>query len=147
MANKARRINKSIAGGAGVMAATVPIRGGLCAKASDPLLDVLIRKGILTEQEAKEVQAETRTDPGTSRNDRPFNQNGINNLFDSDFFEGRASLEGILASVSCNFADAISGAVCYGYARRINHALGTGGNSPDLPVLNPIGHYIFCNWT
>ncbi len=63
------------------------------------------------------------------------------NLLDSDLFEGRANLEGIAAAISYNFTDAISGTIRYGYARRINNSLGTGGNNPDLPILNPVLNY------
>lgn len=63
------------------------------------------------------------------------------NLMDSDFFEGRANLEGLYAAVAYSISDAIIGTVRYGYARRINDKLGTGGNNLDLPALNPIDHY------
>ena len=38
-------------------------------------------------------------------------------------------------------SDAIIGTVRYGYANRINNHLGTGGNNPDMPELNPIRNY------
>jgi hypothetical protein len=63
------------------------------------------------------------------------------NLIDSDFFEGRANLEGVFAAAAYSFSDSIIGTVRYGYASRINNKLGTGGNNPDLPVLNPIKDY------
>jgi hypothetical protein len=63
------------------------------------------------------------------------------NLIDSDFFEGRANLEGVFAAVAYSFTDSIIGTVRYGYASRINNKLGTGGSNPDLPVLNPIRDY------
>src|SRR5262249_33164411 len=63
------------------------------------------------------------------------------NLLDSDFFEGRAKLEGGYAGFAYSFTDAIVGAVRYGYANRINKNLGTGGNNPDLPTINPIRNY------
>ncbi|HZL42439.1 MAG TPA: putative porin [Verrucomicrobiae bacterium] len=63
------------------------------------------------------------------------------NLMDSDFFEGRANLEGIYAAFAYSFTDAIIGTVRYGYASRINSMLGTGGNNLDLPALNPINNY------
>jgi hypothetical protein len=63
------------------------------------------------------------------------------NLLDSDFFEGRANLEGVYAALAYSFTDAIIGTFRYGYARRINENLGTGGSNLDLPVLNPILNY------
>lgn len=63
------------------------------------------------------------------------------NLLDSDFFEGRANLEGIYSSFAYSFTDAIIGTFRYGYARRINNNLGTGGNNLDIPGLNPIKDY------
>ena len=63
------------------------------------------------------------------------------NLLDSDFFEGRANLEGIYTAFSYSFTDAIIGTIRYGYANRIQDKLGTGGNNLDLPGLNPITHY------
>ena len=63
------------------------------------------------------------------------------NLLDSDFFEGRANLEGIYSAFAYSFTDCIIGTVRYGYAQRINNQLGTGGNNNDLPNLNPINNY------
>jgi Putative porin len=63
------------------------------------------------------------------------------NLLDSDFFEGRANLEGVYAAFAYSFTDSIIGTVRYGYAQPINNQLGTGGNNPDLPTLNPIKDY------
>ena len=63
------------------------------------------------------------------------------NLMDSDFFEGRANLEGIYAAIAYSFTDAIIGTIRYGHANRINNSLGTGGNNSDLPALNPIQNY------
>jgi polyhydroxyalkanoate synthesis regulator phasin len=63
------------------------------------------------------------------------------NLIDSDFFEGRANLQGFYTAVSYSITDAIIGTVRYGYANRINNHLGTGGNNLDIPVLNPIRDY------
>ena len=63
------------------------------------------------------------------------------NLLDSDFFEGRANLEGIYTALAYSITDSIIGTVRYGYARQINKSLGTGGNNSDLPVLNPINNY------
>lgn len=63
------------------------------------------------------------------------------NLIDSDFFEGRANLEGIYTSFAYSFTDSIIGTLRYGHADRINNNLGTGGNNLDLPGLNPIRNY------
>jgi hypothetical protein len=63
------------------------------------------------------------------------------NLLDSDFFEGRGNLEGVYSALAYSITDNILGTVRYGYAHRINNELGTGGNNPDLPVLNPIKNY------
>jgi hypothetical protein len=63
------------------------------------------------------------------------------NLLDSDFFEGRANLEGVYAAFAYSITDSIIGTVRYGYASRINENLGTGGNNPDIPGINPIKNY------
>jgi len=63
------------------------------------------------------------------------------NLIDSDFFEGRANLEGFYSALAYSFTDSIIGTVRYGYAHRINDQLGTGGNNLDLPILNPVNQY------
>ena len=63
------------------------------------------------------------------------------NLIDSDFFEGRANLEGIFSAFAYSFTDAMIGTLRYGYAQRINPNLGTGGSNPDLPILNPVQNY------
>ncbi len=63
------------------------------------------------------------------------------NLIDSDFFEGRANLEGVYTALAYSFTDSIIGTVRYGYAHRINDNLGTGGSNLDLPVLNPVNQY------
>lgn len=63
------------------------------------------------------------------------------NLIDSDFFEGRANLEGLYTAVSYSFTDGIIGTLRYGHASRINSDLGTGGNNLDIPVINPINNY------
>ncbi len=62
------------------------------------------------------------------------------NLIDSDFFE-RANLEGIYSAFAYSFTDSIIGTARYGYAHQINKDLGTGGQNPDLPVLNSINNY------
>ena len=63
------------------------------------------------------------------------------NLIDSDFFEGRANLEGYYTAFAYSVTDALIGTVRFGYAQRINTALGTGGNNLDIPGINPINHY------
>jgi hypothetical protein len=63
------------------------------------------------------------------------------NLLDSDFFEGRANLEGIYIALAYSPADNIIGTFHYGYATRINDKLGTGGSNQDIPQVNPIRHY------
>lgn len=52
------RLSKWAAGGAGVLAVTV-LAASAHAQASDPLLNTLIKKGILTEDEARNIKAES----------------------------------------------------------------------------------------
>jgi len=63
------------------------------------------------------------------------------NLLDSDFFEGRANLQGVYAAVAYSITDNVIGTFRYGYASRINDKLGTGGSNQDIPQVNPIDHY------
>ncbi len=63
------------------------------------------------------------------------------NLLDSDFFEGRANLQGFYTAFAYSITDAIIGTVRYGYADPIKNNLGTGGNNLDMPGLNPIKNY------
>jgi hypothetical protein len=63
------------------------------------------------------------------------------NLLDSDFFEGRANLQGIYVSGAYGFGRNVIGTVRYGHADRINDKLGTGGSNQDIPQVNPIMHY------
>jgi len=63
------------------------------------------------------------------------------NLIDSDFFEGRANLEGIYAAIAYGLSDNMIATARYGYANRINDKLGTGGSNQDIPQINPIDHY------
>lgn len=64
------------------------------------------------------------------------------NLIDSDFFEGRANLQGLYVAGAYSFTDAIIGTLRYGYAQQINKGIqGTGGSNPDIPFLNPIQDY------
>jgi hypothetical protein len=63
------------------------------------------------------------------------------NLLDSDFFEGRANLQGIYAALAYGLSDNVIGTFRYGYAWRINDKLGTGGSNLDIPQINPIDKY------
>jgi hypothetical protein len=63
------------------------------------------------------------------------------NLTDSDFFEGRANLQGVYVAFAYSITDGVITTIRYGYANPINNRLGTGGNNPDLQVLNPIKNY------
>ena len=63
------------------------------------------------------------------------------NLIDSDFFEGRANLQGFYMAFAYSLTDAIIGTVRYGYATPIKDSLGTGGNNLDIPGINPIDNY------
>jgi hypothetical protein len=63
------------------------------------------------------------------------------NLLDSDFFEGRANLEGIYMAVAYGLTDNMIATLRYGYAHRINDKIGTGGANQDIPQINPIHQY------
>ena len=63
------------------------------------------------------------------------------NLLDSDFFEGRGNMEGIYAGIAYGITDNVISTFRYGYGRRINSKLGTGGSNQDIPQMNPIEHY------
>jgi hypothetical protein len=63
------------------------------------------------------------------------------NLLDSDFFEGRENMQGFYAALAYCFSGNVYGTVRYGYARRINDLLGTGGSNQDIPQMNPINDY------
>jgi hypothetical protein len=63
------------------------------------------------------------------------------NIIDSDFFEGRANLEGFYTSVAYGLSANVTATVRYGWANRINSKLGTGGINQDIPQVNPIDHY------
>ncbi len=63
------------------------------------------------------------------------------NLLDSDFFEGRANLEGVAAAVAYSLTDNLIGTFRYGYGWRINEDLGTGGSNGDMAQMNPIEHF------
>jgi hypothetical protein len=63
------------------------------------------------------------------------------NLLDSDFFEGRANMQGFYSALSYGFTSAMIGTVRYGYASRIDKKLGTGGSNQDIPQVNPVDQY------
>ena len=63
------------------------------------------------------------------------------NLLDSDFFEGRANMEGFYTAFAYSFTDAIIGTIRYGHANPIESNLGTGGNNLDMPGLNQVKNY------
>jgi hypothetical protein len=63
------------------------------------------------------------------------------NLLDSDFFEGRANMQGLYTAFAYSFSDAMIATIRYGLAERINSQLGTGGFNADLPLPNPINRY------
>jgi hypothetical protein len=50
-------------------------------------------------------------------------------------------MQGVYTAVAYSITDSIIGTFRYGYANRINDQLGTGGNNPDLPTLNPIRNF------
>ncbi|MGO9586330.1 MAG: putative porin [Limisphaerales bacterium] len=63
------------------------------------------------------------------------------NLIDSDFFEGRANLQGFYSAFAYSFTDNIIGTIRAGYANQIQDNLGTGGNNLDIPGINPIKNF------
>jgi hypothetical protein len=63
------------------------------------------------------------------------------NLLDSDVFEGRGNLQGVVVALAYSFTDNLIATVRYANASRINDKLGTGGSNLDLPQINPIQHY------
>jgi hypothetical protein len=63
------------------------------------------------------------------------------NLNDSDFLEGRGNLEGFYSAFAYSITDNIIGTIRYGYGRRINRNLGTGGSNQDIPQINPVNNY------
>jgi len=63
------------------------------------------------------------------------------NILDTDFFEGRENMEGIYAALAYAVSDNVILTARYGYARRINSLLGTGGSGQDIPQMNPINHF------
>jgi Putative porin len=63
------------------------------------------------------------------------------NLLDSDVFEGRGNLQGVVVALAYSFTDNLIATVRYANANRINDKVGTGGSNLDMPQLNPIQHY------
>lgn len=63
------------------------------------------------------------------------------NLLDWDFFNGLENLQGIYLAASYAFTGNLIGTFRYGHASRINHSLGTGGVSGDIPQINPVNDY------
>src|SRR5690349_5419672 len=63
---KKQRLNYWIGAGAGALAAVTAVSTGHCAANSDPLLDALVKKGVLTETEAKDIQSEVQTNSTTT---------------------------------------------------------------------------------
>jgi hypothetical protein len=63
------------------------------------------------------------------------------NLIDSDFFEGRLNMQGVYVGFTYFLTDALYGSARYGYGKRINNDLGTGGANQDIPQVNPIKQY------
>jgi hypothetical protein len=61
MSKKSKRLSKWIVGGMGVLVAATAASTGKCADTPDALLDTLVKKGILTEQEAQDIKAENTT--------------------------------------------------------------------------------------
>ena len=63
------------------------------------------------------------------------------NMLDSDYFEGRANLEGVFAAAAFGLSDNLTVIFRYGRANRINNRLGTGGSNLDIPQMNPVDSY------
>ena len=61
------------------------------------------------------------------------------NLVDSDFFDSRVNMEGVILQAGYGITDAIVFNLSYGYASQVDDSLGTGGVG-DIP-LNPLRHY------
>jgi len=79
MPKRPKRWTRWIAAGAGVLTATT-LTNARCAEPSDPLLDMLIKKGILTEQEAREIQAEAQTNAAPAAPSKWHLSNSIKNI-------------------------------------------------------------------
>jgi hypothetical protein len=61
------------------------------------------------------------------------------NLVDSDFFDSRVNMEGIVVQAGYALSDAVIFNLSYGYGRRSNKSLGTGG-AGDI-AINPLDKY------
>jgi len=61
------------------------------------------------------------------------------NLVDSDMFDGRVNMEGVVVQAGYALSDAVTFNIQYGHAWRIDSALGTGG-AHDIAV-NPMDEY------
>jgi hypothetical protein len=61
------------------------------------------------------------------------------NLVDSDFFDSRVNMEGIVVQAGYAISDAVIFNLSYGYGRRSNRNLGTGGTG-DIGI-NPLDKY------
>jgi hypothetical protein len=63
------------------------------------------------------------------------------NLLDSDVFEGRGNMQGVVVALAYSFTDNLIATFRYAHASRINDKVGTGGSNLDIPQINPIQHY------
>jgi hypothetical protein len=61
------------------------------------------------------------------------------NLVDSDFFDSRVNIEGVVVQAGYALSDAVIFNLSYGYGRRSNRSLGTGGVG-DI-AINPLDKY------
>ena len=61
------------------------------------------------------------------------------NLVDSDFFDSRVNMEGVVVQAGYAISDAVIFNLSYGYGRRSNNSLGTGG-AGDIGI-NPLDKY------
>jgi hypothetical protein len=61
------------------------------------------------------------------------------NLVDSDFFDSRVNMEGVVVQGGYAITDAVTFNLSYGYGRRSNKTLGTGGVA-DI-AINPLEKY------
>lgn len=62
------------------------------------------------------------------------------NLVDSDFFDSRVNLQGIVARAGYLLTDAVVFNLSYAYGWRIDNDLGTGGQAGDI-LINPLDQY------
>ena len=61
------------------------------------------------------------------------------NLVDSDFFDSRVNMEGVVVQAGYAISDAVIFNLSYGYGRRSDKTLGTGG-AGDIGI-NPLDKY------